>query len=687
MHSSLDLLAVFNALPGAYLLLSPALVIEAVSDAYLASSFTTRPQLVGQYLFDAFGGAPGTAEETTMSNLRASLQQVLSTGQPHPMPVQHYAVIEPTTGARVLRYWQPLNTPIRDAQGVISAVVHSVTDVTTQTQAATALHLSLGREQQARAEVEAQRHHLQQVLRHLPAQIATYHGPDYVYDFVNIRYTQPLPTRRYLGRPFREVLPEVADQGLLSVFDHVYHSGEPYHLPEQELWLDLQGTGHPEQLYLDFFLYPLRDATGTIYGLLDFSYEVTAQVRARQQVEQLNNELEARVRARTGELEVARQAAEAQQHYLRHIFEQAPVAICLMRGPQAVVELLNQHGAALVGSTPAQVIGHPIRQALPALNDQGFEALYARVMLGETLVFDEMPITFHRAHTGQSNHGYYHHTYQPWREETGAIVGVINIGVEVTEQVRARQQVQQLNEELREANGQLRRTNVDLDNFIYSASHDLKAPISNIEGLLQLLNQLLPPTTRTDAEIAPVLQMMQVSVDRFKRTIAHLTDLTKLQLEFAQPAAAVSLASVVEDVRHDLRPLLEETCGQLAVEIDDCQPLVFSEKNLRLVVYNLLSNALKYRHPARPPRVRLSCAREQGQLLLRVQDNGLGLSQAQQAKLYGLFQRLHTHVEGTGIGLYMVKKIVENAGGTLTVASELGQGTTFTVVFPTQALG
>ncbi|UOQ69198.1 PAS domain-containing sensor histidine kinase [Hymenobacter volaticus] len=687
MPSSVDLLAVFNALPGAYLLLTPALVIEAVSDAYLTSFFTTRQQLVGQDLFDAFGGALGTPEEETITNLRVSLQQVLSTGQPHQMPVQHYPLIEPTTGARVERYWQLLTTPIRDAQGMIQALLHSVTDVTAQTQAATALRLSQAREQQALAALEAQRSHLQEVLLHLPAQIATYRGPDYVYDFVNTRYTKPLPSRRYLGQPIREVLPEVAAQGILAVFDHVYHSGEPYHLPEQELWLDGQGTGQPQQLYLDFFLHPLRDAEGNIYGLLDFSYDVTALVRARQQGEQLNDELEARVLARTREVEAARQAAEAQQHYLRHIFEQAPVAICLMRGPQAVVELLNQRGAALVGSTPAQVIGHPIRQALPALNGQGFEALYARVLQGETLVFNEMPITFHRAQTGQSDHGYYHHTYQPWREETGAIVGVINIGVEVTEQVRARQQVQQLNEELREANSQLRRTNVDLDNFIYSASHDLKAPISNIEGLLQLLNQLLPPATRAEAEIAPVLQMMQVSVERFKRTIAHLTDLTKLQLEFAQPAAAVSLARVVEDVRHDLLPLLEETCGQLTIEIDDCQPLVFSEKNLRLVVYNLLSNAFKYRHPARSPRVRLSCAREQDQLLLRVHDNGLGLNQAQQAKLYGLFQRLHTHVEGTGIGLYMVKKIVENAGGTLSVASEPGQGTTFTVAFPPQALG
>ncbi|MBB4601492.1 signal transduction histidine kinase [Hymenobacter luteus] len=68
--------------------------------------------------------------------------------------------------------------------------------------------------------------------------------------------------------------------------------------------------------------------------------------------------------------------------------------------------------------------------------------------------------------------------------------------------------------------------------------------------------------------------------------------------------------------------------------------------------------------------------------MLTVQDNGLGLSELQQRQLYGLFQRLHTHVEGTGVGLYIVKRLIENAGGSIAVQSEVGVGTTFTVTFP-----
>jgi signal transduction histidine kinase len=107
-----------------------------------------------------------------------------------------------------------------------------------------------------------------------------------------------------------------------------------------------------------------------------------------------------------------------------------------------------------------------------------------------------------------------------------------------------------------------------------------------------------------------------------------------------------------------------------------------SPKTLRSVLYNLLSNAIKYRDPARPCQVVLRCRQLPGQLALEVQDNGLGLSESQQGQLFQLFRRLHTHVAGSGVGLYMVKKMVDNAGGTLAVQSQLGVGSTFTVLLP-----
>ena len=139
---------------------------------------------------------------------------------------------------------------------------------------------------------------------------------------------------------------------------------------------------------------------------------------------------------------------------------------------------------------------------------------------------------------------------------------------------------------------------------------------------------------------------------------------------------------MVEDVRQDMRPLLRETGTKLVVDVVGTPAIHFAEKNLRSVVYNLLSNAAKYRSPDRAPHVDVRAHVRAGHALLEVHDNGLGLAPAQLARLFGMFQRFHDHVEGIGIGLYMVKRMVENAGGRIEVHSQLGAGTTFFVHLP-----
>ena len=223
--------------------------------------------------------------------------------------------------------------------------------------------------------------------------------------------------------------------------------------------------------------------------------------------------------------------------------------------------------------------------------------------------------------------------------------------------------------------------NVDLNNFSYTASHDLKAPISNIEGLLLALLDELPPGTAQSPANQPLPGLMQKSVNRFKQTIDHLTDVSKLQKEHGQPTEPVDLAAVVRNVCLDLDPLIQSTGVRLAVAVAAAPTVYFSEKNLRSVVFNLLSNALKYRDPNRELQVRLHSRPEGEGVVLAVQDNGLGLDAANEHRLFCMFQRFHGHVEGTGIGLYTVKKMVENAGGRITVQSEVGAGSTFSVYF------
>lgn len=293
----------------------------------------------------------------------------------------------------------------------------------------------------------------------------------------------------------------------------------------------------------------------------------------------------------------------------------------------------------------------------------------------------------------------------------GTLAGYVSSCVDITELKQAQQKLQQLSEELARANQELRvaneeirvsneelsqantqllqaneqldRINTDLDNFVYAASHDLKAPIHNIEGLMRVLVRSLPADCTGSERVQESARLITASIDRFKRTISHLTEISKLQKEANQPATAVSLAEVIEEVVLDLQPLIESAKARIEVEVRECPQLEFSEKNLRSIIYNLMSNALKYRAAERPPVVRISCRAQADFYLLQAQDNELGidLSEDKREKLFGMFKRLHTHVEGSGIGLYMVKKIIDNAGGRIEVESQLGAGTTFRVYF------
>ncbi len=242
------------------------------------------------------------------------------------------------------------------------------------------------------------------------------------------------------------------------------------------------------------------------------------------------------------------------------------------------------------------------------------------------------------------------------------------------------EELSQANWQLQQANATLSRVNADLDTFVYTASHDLKAPILNIEGLLKALQRELGKDRPQVETIDQLYRLLYTSVDRFKVTISDLTDVARISKESQEDVSLVSIAQVLEEVTLDLAPQIREAGAQLE-RLLDCPPIQFSRKNLKSVLYNLLSNAVKYRSPERVPLVRITCLTQPDYLLLTVEDNGLGMDMRQEEKIFALFKRLHAHVEGTGIGLYIVKKIVENAGGKIEVESQVGAGSTFRVYF------
>ncbi|WP_299754886.1 chemotaxis protein CheB [uncultured Pontibacter sp.] len=242
--------------------------------------------------------------------------------------------------------------------------------------------------------------------------------------------------------------------------------------------------------------------------------------------------------------------------------------------------------------------------------------------------------------------------------------------------------LKQTQEQLQETNEHLLRVIEDLDTFVYTASHDLKAPIGNIEGLMLLLEEQINSAGPLPGEpTQPVFDMMKGAISRFKNVIKDLTDIVKVQRDLDGKPEQVELKEIFEEVKENMQEFIKSENAQLEVNFDKAPHISFSKKNLHSVLYNLISNAIKYKSKGRDPEVVIKSERVDGHVLLTVADNGLGISEDNITKLFTLFKRFHSHVDGTGMGLYIVKRLVENANGFIQVNSQEGQGTTFKLYF------
>lgn len=256
-----------------------------------------------------------------------------------------------------------------------------------------------------------------------------------------------------------------------------------------------------------------------------------------------------------------------------------------------------------------------------------------------------------------------------------------SLNAELENRVKERtNELEKKNKELENMNAQLLKVNEDLDNFVYTASHDLKAPILNIEGLLWSVKDLYKVKDGDDESIR-IFEMIDVSIDRFKSTIQDLTEITKIQKNLEEEEDLIDCNEIIEDVQVSIRDMIVNSNAQVSVDIQNCNKIRFSRKNLKSIIYNLLSNAIKYSSPERVPLVKISTEKQDDYIVMTFSDNGLGIDLKHEGKIFSMFKRFHNHVEGSGIGLYIVKRIITNAGGKIEVKSEVDKGSRFQVYF------
>ena len=227
---------------------------------------------------------------------------------------------------------------------------------------------------------------------------------------------------------------------------------------------------------------------------------------------------------------------------------------------------------------------------------------------------------------------------------------------------------------------ELKKINHDLDNFIYTASHDLKAPITNVEGLMNALTKSFSEETSGKAQVKNIVKMIFQSIERFKATIGDLSDIAKIERTFQEDQQELDISEIIEDVKISISEYIKDNKAHIYTNCIS-EKIFFSKKNFKSIIYNLISNAIKYSNPDRPPEINISCTKTDNYLIVIVRDNGLGIPANKIHTIFEMFKRLHSHVEGSGLGLFIVKRMIENANGKIEVESEAGKGSAFSIYF------
>lgn len=231
--------------------------------------------------------------------------------------------------------------------------------------------------------------------------------------------------------------------------------------------------------------------------------------------------------------------------------------------------------------------------------------------------------------------------------------------------------------ELKRVQNKLSRINEDNDTFIYAASHDLKGPLINLSSLVLHLRDSIDLETEQAEE---TIDMIISCVSSLSEVVNELSEITKFENE-EDTIESINLEDLIKEVELGMNALIMSTGATINLELNVTE-IIFSKKNLRRVISNLLGNAVKYRSPNRPPEVKINTKISGNYILLTIKDNGIGIPENKIHKVFGMFQRAHHHTEGSGIGLYLVKKVITNVGGDIEVESEFGKGTVFKVYFP-----
>ncbi len=471
------------------------------------------------------------------------------------------------------------------------------------------------------------------------------------------------------------------------------------------------GYDDGKQRWVRFVGMSYFDESGKSYRFAGIAQDMTAEMEARDR-EQKQHKTQEQERLQKQRLFAAVEASESR---FQRLIRQAPVAIALFDGPTFVIELANERVLEFWGRTREQVMHKPLFEALPEASGQGFEELLTGVFTtGKPFYSSEMPVSLLRK--GKMEQTYFDFAYEPYHDDEGRITGIMVVANEITKQVTARhlielsetkyrqlsedldQRVQLRTAELGERNKDLVRSNENLEQFAYIASHDLQEPLRKIQAFGDLIKS--NHADGLDGGLDYLLRM-QSAAQRMSVLINDLLTYSRISTR-QQDTDTLPLALTLSQVMENLSLVVSETNADISVgEL----PVVQGDASqLNQLFQNLLSNALKFRRfgsdgKLLKPTITISHEEIDARDLpknthparladryyrIDVADQGIGFNEKFTNRIFQVFQRLHGKSEfsGTGVGLAICEKVAFNHGGAIAVRSTPGEGSTFSVYLP-----
>ena len=263
------------------------------------------------------------------------------------------------------------------------------------------------------------------------------------------------------------------------------------------------------------------------------------------------------------------------------------------------------------------------------------------------------------------------------KDENGKIYGFLGVAIDISERVYNRQKLMETKENLEVLTKKLKNQNRQLADFAHITSHNLRSPVGNLQTLSRFYKE-----AKSEQERSELFEKFEIVIDHLSSTLNTMVEVIKTTDDNAKTTQELSFEKTLNKTQEIISSQISQSGAIIKNDFSKAATVVFNDIYLDSIFLNLISNAIKYKSENRAPEIYLESKIEDGKTVLSISDNGLGINMERYGhKLFGLNKVFHNHPEARGIGLYMTKIQIEAMGGSISASSEVGVGTTFTVIF------